>query len=97
MILIGCDEELDGAPQCYKIDPSGHYTGYKATSAGQKQQEAIHFLEKKFKKEENFNLNENQTIEVKKELKFLLGKSSFPSFYNTDDLMYLSLIEIRWL
>ncbi|ETV79408.1 hypothetical protein H257_07425 [Aphanomyces astaci] len=46
-ILIGIDEEK--GPQLYKVDPAGNYRGYKATSAGVKDQEATNYLEKKIK------------------------------------------------
>ena len=48
MILIGIDEET--GPQVYKLDPAGYYVGFHATAAGQKQQEAMNHLEKKWKK-----------------------------------------------
>jgi 20S proteasome subunit alpha 1 len=48
MMLIGIDEEL-GA-QLYKVDPAGQFAGYVASCAGQKEQEAVTFLEKKLKK-----------------------------------------------
>lgn len=51
MILIGIDEEL--GPQCFKLDPAGYYVGFHATAAGQKQQEAMNHLEKKWKKLDN--------------------------------------------
>lgn len=60
MILIGHDDEW--GPQLYKCDPAGYYVGYKATAAGAKQQEALNYLEKKFKK--NPELNMEDTIEV---------------------------------
>ncbi|KAL0074527.1 nucleophile aminohydrolase [Phycomyces blakesleeanus] len=60
MILIGYDDEL--GPQLYKCDPAGYYVGYKATAAGAKQQEALNYLEKKFKK--NSELNLEDTIEL---------------------------------
>jgi len=47
MILIGIDEEL--GPQLYKCDPAGRYVGYFASAAGEKEQEATIFLEKKLK------------------------------------------------
>ena len=33
--LVGCDEEF--GPSCYKIDPSGQYTGYTAVASGTKE------------------------------------------------------------
>jgi hypothetical protein len=48
MILIGIDPET--GPQIFKLDPAGYFVGYHATAAGQKQQESMNFLEKKWKK-----------------------------------------------
>lgn len=48
MILIGSDPEF--GPQCFKLDPAGYFVGFHATAAGQKQQEAMNHLEKKWKK-----------------------------------------------
>jgi 20S proteasome subunit alpha 1 len=48
MTLIAVDDEK--GPLVYKIDPSGNYISYRATASGQKSQEAMNFLEKKFKK-----------------------------------------------
>lgn len=48
MILIGIDPEL--GPQVFRLDPAGYFVGFHATAAGQKQQEAINHLEKKWKK-----------------------------------------------
>lgn len=50
MILVGIDPDPERGPQIFKIDPAGYYTGFRATAAGQKQTEAINFLEKHFKK-----------------------------------------------
>merc|ERR1719225_2591953 len=46
----------------YKTDPAGYYSAFKACSVGTKQTEANSFLEKKFKKKENYNHDE--TIQV---------------------------------
>eukprot|EP00740_Mantoniella_antarctica_P019229 CAMPEP_0198703986 /NCGR_PEP_ID=MMETSP1468-20131203/389662_1 /TAXON_ID=1461545 /ORGANISM="Mantoniella sp, Strain CCMP1436" /LENGTH=249 /DNA_ID=CAMNT_0044462771 /DNA_START=61 /DNA_END=810 /DNA_ORIENTATION=- len=46
-MFIGIDEER--GPCLFKNDPAGYYVGYKATSAGAKEQEAVNFLEKKVK------------------------------------------------
>ncbi|KAG5643578.1 hypothetical protein DXG03_000631 [Asterophora parasitica] len=48
MILIGNDPEF--GPQVFKLDPAGYFVGFHATAAGQKQQEAMNHLEKKWKK-----------------------------------------------
>ena len=48
MIMIGIDPEY--GPQVYKLDPAGYFVGFHATAAGQKQQEAMNHLEKKWKK-----------------------------------------------
>lgn len=48
MIVIGMDPEY--GPQCFKLDPAGYFVGFHATAAGQKQQEAMNHLEKKWKK-----------------------------------------------
>lgn len=58
--MIGIDD--DKGPCVYKTDPAGYYCGYKACSVGSKQTEALSFLEKKFKKKENLNVED--TIEV---------------------------------
>ena len=51
MILVGIDPEF--GPQCFKLDPAGYFVGFHATAAGQKQQEAMNHLEKKWKKLDN--------------------------------------------
>lgn len=50
MILIGLDDERGQEPQIFKLDPAGHYVGYRATTSGTKQTEAMSFLEKQFKR-----------------------------------------------
>merc|ERR1711865_680645 len=47
LTVIGIDEEL--GPQLFKCDPAGYFAGYKACSAGEKEDEAMNFLEKQFK------------------------------------------------
>lgn len=54
--LIGIDEEK--GPQLYKVDLAGYFVGYKATSAGAKEQEAENFLEKKLKGDPSFTYDE---------------------------------------
>ncbi|KAH7912471.1 nucleophile aminohydrolase [Hygrophoropsis aurantiaca] len=73
MILIGLDPEF--GPQCFKLDPAGYFVGFHATAAGQKQQEAMNHLEKRWKKLDNGagaddaasagkNLSRSQVIEI---------------------------------
>eukprot|EP00871_Galdieria_phlegrea_P002818 jgi/Galph1/3537/GphlegSOOS_G2218.1 len=47
LIFMGMDDEK--GPQLYKCDPAGYYIGYRACSAGAKEQEALNYLEKKFR------------------------------------------------
>eukprot|EP00121_Abeoforma_whisleri_P007288 Awhi_evm1s6649 len=53
MILISIDDEL--GPQLFKTDPAGYHVGYKAVASGVKEQEATNFLEKKIKKNPQWN------------------------------------------
>ncbi|KIL67432.1 hypothetical protein M378DRAFT_159869 [Amanita muscaria Koide BX008] len=63
MILIGTDPEL--GPQCFRLDPAGYFVGFHATAAGQKQQEAMNHLEKKWKKlDSGISLSRNDVIEM---------------------------------
>lgn len=62
-IFISVDDEF--GPMVYKCDPAGYFIGYKATAAGPKQQEAINYLEKKFKtQEETEGLDWKGTVEL---------------------------------
>ncbi|KAL7411539.1 nucleophile aminohydrolase [Mrakia frigida] len=63
MTLVGHDSEL--GPQVYKVDPAGYYVGFKATASGQKQTEAMNFLEKKWKKVEDPDAPESTADAVK--------------------------------
>jgi len=55
-ILCAMDEEF--GPMLYKVDPAGYFVGYKATSAGAKDQEATNFLEKRFKGNPEFSFDD---------------------------------------
>jgi len=64
MIIIGIDAEGEKmVPQLYRCDPAGYYVGYKATSAGQKEQEANNFLEKRFK-DSSPSLSYDDTVQL---------------------------------
>merc|ERR1712216_428423 len=65
MILIGIDVEGETkTPQLFRCDPAGYYVGYKATSAGQKEQEANNYLEKRYKTEANPQLSYDDTVQL---------------------------------
>ena len=61
LTLVGVDEEF--GPQVFKMDPAGQALGYKATSAGTKEQEAQTHLEKAFKKSGG-NWSAKETIQT---------------------------------
>lgn len=63
--MFGSIDEEKG-PQLYRCDPAGYYLGYKATSAGQKEQEANNYLEtfvKKHTADEKYAPSFEKTIE----------------------------------
>jgi 20S proteasome subunit alpha 1 len=64
IIVVGIDDER--GPQVFKVDPAGHYCGYRACASGLKEQEAFSFLEKQIKKknEAKSTLNENDTVQL---------------------------------
>jgi len=62
MMMIGIDEEL--GPAVFKTDPAGYYCGYKACSVGSKQTEAISFLEKKYKKKDDYTTDETIQLAI---------------------------------
>jgi 20S proteasome subunit alpha 1 len=59
-ILFTYDDEK--GPQLFKIDPAGHFVGYKATATGEKEQSALNHLEREFKKK--LELTTDETIKV---------------------------------
>lgn len=60
----GIDEEH--GPMLYKIDPAGHYYGYRACASGVKEQEAINYLEKQFRITPGLEnmMTQNETINL---------------------------------
>ncbi len=62
VITIFCSFDEQKGPQLFKVDPAGHYTGYKACSAGGKEQEANNFLEKQVKA--NASMSRDETVEA---------------------------------
>lgn len=65
MIMIGIDVEGETKiPQLFRCDPAGHFVGFKATSAGQKEQEANNFLEKRYKADANPQLSYDDTVQL---------------------------------
>jgi len=64
MIFIGMELEDDGTsvPKVFKVDPAGSYLGWFGTASGQKETEAINFLEKKQRGNKMDNLSLDDTI-----------------------------------
>jgi len=62
-IILAHIDEVTG-PSIFKIDPAGHFCGYKAVASGVKEQEATNQLEKLFKqnKEDNKTIGGTDTI-----------------------------------
>merc|ERR1712157_121672 len=56
MLLVGVDDEK--GTQVFKIDCAGHFLPYFGGAAGNKEQEAINFLEKRIDSIPNYNYNE---------------------------------------
>lgn len=61
MSLIGIDDEF--GPQLFKVDPAGHFAGYRATACGPKEQEATTYLEKKFKSDD-LHLSQTELVRL---------------------------------
>jgi len=63
-ICVAIDEER--GPQIYKIDPSGHFVGYKACASGVKEDETRSHLEKSFKDKPNQtkSMKKDETIQL---------------------------------
>lgn len=62
VVSMFCGVDDEKGPQLYKVDPAGHYFGYKAVATGVKEQEAMSLLEKKMKG--NPELDEDATIQA---------------------------------
>lgn len=65
--LIICGMDIEGeskVPKLFRCDPAGYYAGYKATSSGNKEQEANNFLEKKLKADPNARLSYDDTVQT---------------------------------
>lgn len=58
--LFAIDEEK--GPQLIKLDPAGHFLGYKACATGEKEQQTINYLERDIKKRNNKDLSEEEAI-----------------------------------
>ncbi|GMM51512.1 proteasome core particle subunit alpha 1 [Starmerella bacillaris] len=62
MTIIGFDDEK--GPLVYKVDPAGHYAGYLATSAGQKEQETANWLARKLKNKDHCDGDWKEVVET---------------------------------
>ena len=71
VMLVAIDDER--GPSLFKCDPAGYYVGYRATSAGPKEVEAVNFLEKKVKSGSVFDVNETTQLAIST-LQHVLGE-----------------------
>jgi 20S proteasome subunit alpha 1 len=62
-LLFTFDDEK--GPQLFKIDPAGHFVGYRATSTGEKEQSAVNHLEREYKKRTDFSTDEVFKIAIR--------------------------------
>lgn len=66
-MFAGIDDEK--GPLLYKIDPAGHFYGFRACASGVKEQEAINFLEREFRitpgLEKTMNATETVNLAIK--------------------------------
>lgn len=69
MVLIAFDEE--NGPCVYKADPAGYFCAYRAISVGSKQTEANSFLEKKYKKRQDYAHDEAVQVRIVEKYCFL--------------------------
>ena len=71
MILCAVDDEA--GPQLYKVDPAGHFFGFKAVAAGPKYLESTTRLEKRIKEDGNEENTETTIRNVIMELQAVLS------------------------
>ena len=76
-MLFTIDDEK--GPQLFKIDPAGHFVGYKATTSGEKEQSATNQLEREYKKRSDFSTDEAIKVAIK-----ALQTTLSTEFRNTD-------------
>ena len=76
-IIFSIDDER--GPQIFKVDPAGHYVGYKATAAGEKEQGVTNQLEREIKKKSELKRDECMRVAVK-----ALQNTLSMEFRNTD-------------
>lgn len=62
-ILFTIDDE--NGPQLFKVDPAGHFMGYKATATGEKEQSANNNLEREFKRKNKLSIDETIKTAIK--------------------------------
>lgn len=61
---IFCAIDDEKGPQLYRVDPAGHYLGYRGCAAGPKEQEACNLLQTKLKANSNMTLAETMQCAI---------------------------------
>jgi 20S proteasome subunit alpha 1 len=65
LIIAGMDMEGETkVPKLFRCDPAGYYAGYKATSSGNKEQEANNYFEKKIKSDPTAQFSFDDTVQA---------------------------------
>lgn len=62
-LLFTMDDER--GPQLFKIDPAGHFQGYKAAATGEKEQSASNHLEREFKRKLDLSTDDALKVAIK--------------------------------
>jgi len=62
MLLVGVDDEK--GTQCFKIDCAGHFLPFFGAASGQKEQEAVNFLEKKVDAMKEYSFDESVRVAI---------------------------------
>uniref|UniRef100_A0A804QGG6 Proteasome alpha-type subunits domain-containing protein n=1 Tax=Zea mays TaxID=4577 RepID=A0A804QGG6_MAIZE len=89
-MILGIDDEK-GTPQLFTCDPAGYFFGHKAASAGQRDTEAVNFLEKKMKN--NPSLPFQETIQHRDQIPDLVVRSNFDLFFSSRFQMAISALQ----
>lgn len=90
MVLIAYDDQ--NGPCVYKADPAGYFCAYRAVSVGSKQTEANSFLEKKFKKRQDYSHDE--AVQVRNNVVFYPSMTFFVNLESSNLSFWLLFLQM---